>query len=196
MLNAKRAKADATEKKYIPVRKFKDDFLNVWTYGYKPWRYPRNWFYNIINFFRTIRFAFQRAKYGFCGVDVSDLDQYYFHLMEKTIKFYTANELFCPGCMSEKQWEAILRNISFSFKMAQESNEFKNPYEKEYFEYFDKRMEQAKASGTHSFPDPTPEEEALIKNFRETEQKNQERKERFAKYGLRLLAKYHPYLYW
>ena len=57
--------------------------LNVFTYGYYSWRYPKNWFSNIKNFFRSIIRAWQRATKGYCDYYVNILANALFLLMTK-----------------------------------------------------------------------------------------------------------------
>ena len=70
--------------------------LNVFTYGYYSWRYPKNWFSNIKNFFRSIIRAWQRATQGYCGWDVWDLDTYYTELMRDTLIHLAENHFGHP----------------------------------------------------------------------------------------------------
>ena len=50
--------------------------LNLFTYGY----YPGTPFQNIKQFFRNIKFCFQRCIKGYCDKDVWDMDIYLTYL--------------------------------------------------------------------------------------------------------------------
>lgn len=50
--------------------------MNILKFGYSPWKYPSNWFENIRQFFRNIKFAYQRVTRGYADPDIWDFDSY------------------------------------------------------------------------------------------------------------------------
>lgn len=50
--------------------------MNILKFGYSPWKYPSNWFGNIKQFFRNIKFAYQRITRGYADPDIWDFDSY------------------------------------------------------------------------------------------------------------------------
>ena len=119
--------------------KHKND-LNVFTYGYSPWRTPHNWFDNIKQFFRNIKYAWQRATRGFCNQDAWGLDDFYTQLIRDSLLYLADNHCGYPGTEemnSDEKWTQFLRDtallldksIDYSFN---DEQYFINKYEKEY----------------------------------------------------------------
>ena len=54
------------------------DLLNVFTYGYVSWRCPLT---NIKQFFRNIKYAYQRITKGYCDQDKWNLNTYLSNLL-------------------------------------------------------------------------------------------------------------------
>lgn len=50
--------------------------MNILKFGYSPWRYPSNWFRNIRQFFRNIKYAYQRITRGYADADTWNFDNY------------------------------------------------------------------------------------------------------------------------
>ena len=60
--------------------------LNIWKNMMFPWRYPPNWIKNIKNFFRCIKWSYQRIVRGYSDYDVWDLDVYYTNIMVNSLR--------------------------------------------------------------------------------------------------------------
>lgn len=83
---------------------------------------PRHWLRNIVQFFRNIKYAFQRAARGFADPDWWDLDTFVATIlrdgcreMAKHHHGYPAN--ICDGDKEEscKKWEETLKEIASHF---------------------------------------------------------------------------------
>ena len=75
-----------------------------------PWRHPHNWLFNIKYWFRSFKYAYQRAKYGFCESDLWDLDAYLCELIPTMLRNFTKDlhgaphEYFDPENNSDQLW--------------------------------------------------------------------------------------------
>ena len=103
--------------------------LNIWQYTeYSRWyRIDRK----LNLFFRKIKWMFQRAKYGYCDMDLWSL----FYTLGNYIAS-TTQELKCrthgyPLDCTEDEWMEILQQISNSFYLATNEECWTNPYEEE-----------------------------------------------------------------
>lgn len=113
--------------------------LNVFTNGYLPW-YPRNWWSNIRYFFRTFKWAWQRATKGYSDQDTWDLDMYFSNLMIASLSQFRSEVQGFPAYMdSIEEWYAILDKIIFLLKQSAEMEplEEKNELAEWYEEYLD-----------------------------------------------------------
>lgn len=59
--------------------------LNCLTYGFGVYRFPRSVFHNIGQFFRNIKFAYQRITKGYADFDLWNLDYYIRAVLTKSI---------------------------------------------------------------------------------------------------------------
>lgn len=132
--------------------------LNTLTYGYMPWRHPRNWWRNIQNFFRNIQRAWERITKGFSYYDTFDLDDFYTKLFINSLIYFRENLHSAPYDFfdSEKEnqierWENYLDEIIEHFSNSLEENsEGLNPYnfddkdDLNHDKWFEKEMELAK----------------------------------------------------
>lgn len=108
--------------------------LNVFTYGYLSMR-PCNWFHNFKQFFRNLKYAYQRATSGFCDYDTWNLDIYYLDLIIESLEKYKNNLHGCPTEFYEEDtenpseaWENYLEDIIDNLKKSDE-NYYNNPYD-------------------------------------------------------------------
>lgn len=99
------------------------NYLNCLTYGYLPLSYWKNWFRNIRQFFRNIKFAYQRITRGYCDRDVWDLDHYYSELFYQTINKLAEETYTYPAEYTFEGWQDYLREMAQHFKNSQEWNE-------------------------------------------------------------------------
>ena len=97
--------------------------LNVWKVGYyKGWR----WFWwNIKNFFKTFKYAFQRATRGYSDYDVWNADCYLASLISTLVRRLNETKTSYPASLykdgksdeqASKEWSAILDEISECFE--------------------------------------------------------------------------------
>ena len=80
----------------------RDTNTNVFKFGYYPCGRVKNIFHNIKNFFRTLKWAWQRAVNGYCDFDLYDLDIYHTNMMIKALR-----ELFSAVVAAQCFDEAI-----------------------------------------------------------------------------------------
>ena len=171
--------------------------LNIFTNGYMPW-YPRNLWYNIKHFFRTIKWGWQRATRGYSDYDIWDLDVYYSNIMIASLSQFRAEAIGYPGYMSNiEEWYAILDKIIFLLKQANEDEplEEKNELAEWYEEYLStKTLDFTKVEKINSEDDGETKAKVMQYYKREEELYNiriQKRKEAFE-----LLAEYFGHLWW
>ena len=105
--------------------------MNVFTRGYLKW-YPRNWLFNIGHFFRSLKWAYQRATKGFCDSDVWSLDSFLANLIGDSVKHLADTTHGYPPECTEESWEEILLKIAECFKNADKWNNDVNIYYEEY----------------------------------------------------------------
>ena len=78
---------------------------------YNPWRF----FYNPIKwleyFFKSFKFAYQRATKGYCDSDAWDLTSFYTEIMMSTINELSNTHLSSPMDMSQDEWTETLNTI-------------------------------------------------------------------------------------
>ena len=97
--------------------------------GYLPW-YPSNWWSNIRYFFRTFKWAWQRATRGYSDRDTWNLDTYLVNLLITSLSQFRTETMGYPGYMeSEEEWYAILDKIILLLK---QSLEYSNILETEF----------------------------------------------------------------
>jgi len=91
--------------------------LNVFSYGYYNWRCPLR---NIKQFFRNIKYAYQRATRGFCDQDAWSLDSFYSELFYQTLNHLAENAYGSPYELELEEWQAILKEMAQHFYNSQE----------------------------------------------------------------------------
>lgn len=99
--------------------------LNVWTYGYNS---SRHIFVNIRQFFRNIRYAWQRATRGYCDFDLYDLEHFYSQLFVDSLDDFTKNlhgaplEFYDAAHDSTQPWRDYLQEMRQHFYNSIEEN--------------------------------------------------------------------------
>lgn len=100
--------------------------LNVFRQGYRLKKY---FLENFCQFFRNIKYAFQRIKYGFCERDVWDLYSYWCRLIPAQLKYLAENHYAHPYDMSDDQWYNWLYETAYLIEYADpEGKNIKMPY--------------------------------------------------------------------
>lgn len=109
----------------------------------RPWRYPLNWFYNIRQWFYNWKFVFQRAKYGYCDIDVWNMTDYHTFLLGEMLLSLAENptgfpmamraEIPLEEAMTEEQeasamaeWKELLTRMGTHFLHAYDADKY-NP---------------------------------------------------------------------
>lgn len=93
------------------------------------WRLPRYWF-------KSLKYAYQRATKGFSGWDLYNLHNFYLKLFEKTLTEFADKRYGSPDEDHDK-WTARYKEIALKFHSALEENEFyKNEYADAFFDSF------------------------------------------------------------
>lgn len=101
--------------------------MNVFKYGWMPWRHPLNWWGNIKLFFRQFKWAWQRATRGFADCDVWNLDSSILNYLSGTLKHLSEIAAGWPGneqFPKYSDWTGFLKEMSEKFAAANESNEY------------------------------------------------------------------------
>lgn len=101
--------------------------LNVFKNPYYKWRYPSCWLKNVRMFFRSFKYAYQRATRGYADSDCWDLDAYYLNLLEGSLNHLADNHWGYPGNEefdTDEKWTAYLKEMAQQFHRANESNEY------------------------------------------------------------------------
>ena len=92
------------------------NYLNVLKYDY-PYRFT---FVNIPKyirqFFRNIKWAYQRIVWGYCERDTFDLYCYYSHLFYNTLTYFAEHLNGYPAhCKDENEWKKYLHDMAAHF---------------------------------------------------------------------------------
>ena len=92
--------------------------LNVLRYGYLPLNYWKNWFKNIEQFFRNIKYASQRITKGFCDWDTFDMDIYYAMLIHDSLVDFADNIMGWPDTIYDtpEDYQKDLYRVADLFK--------------------------------------------------------------------------------
>lgn len=112
--------------------KKKKNNLNVLTYGYLPKTYLPNWGRNLWQFFRNIKYAYQRVTRGFCDQDVWSLSDFYSELFYQSLNHLANTTIGCPAggefedsdnITGFEKWQNCLKEMAEHFLNTQEYNE-------------------------------------------------------------------------
>lgn len=101
--------------------------LNVFGYNIQSLKRIKSWPYNIKQFFRNIKYAYQRITKGYCDADCWALDSFYSELFYHTLKQLADKTHGMPGKWSLEgkafdDWENYLREMAEHFLNTQEDN--------------------------------------------------------------------------
>ena len=81
---------------------------NVYKVGYFSWRHP---LHNIRQFFKNIKYGWQRAIKGYCDRDLWNLSDYYEEVLIHSIDAFRVKRHGYPGTITNEEWEQILSEI-------------------------------------------------------------------------------------
>lgn len=103
--------------------------LNIWDYKdtFRWYRIDKR----ISLFFRKIKWAYQRAKYGWCDKDLWDLDWTLGNYIASSVNELANRTHGYPHGLSPEVWDIILRTIARNFYLGVNKNAWNNPYEDE-----------------------------------------------------------------
>jgi len=113
-------------------------YLNCLRYGYLSWRVSTIP-YNIRQFFRNLRYAWQRAVNGYCAQDWWNMDHYIMTLIPDMLEQMAAKGISYPGRAPYKEpeeWQEALLYTAYQFRAAldEDCDWIDNPYYDEYME--------------------------------------------------------------
>lgn len=135
--------------------------LNILKVGYLPWGYPSNWIKNFKQFFRNIKYAYQRVTRGYSDWDTWDLDTYYQQLFADSVRHFARNLHGAPYEFYDdnadnpiQKWEDYLNEMADHFDESlrdyfeevdstniEEFNNFENYKMEEFYKGFDMMRE-------------------------------------------------------
>ena len=120
------------------------NYLNVFKWYHLPNRNIRNIWYNIKRFFKSFKYAYQRATKGYCDDDLWDLNTFYTHLFIDSLKALAEANHSYPIYWDDSKWKAELRKIADHFEKSIE--DLPNEYEvsEESKLWIDKEIENDK----------------------------------------------------
>ena len=117
--------------------------MNVFKYGWMPWRHPANWWGNIKLFFRQFKWAGQRATRGFADCDVWNLDSSILNYLHGTLNFLAENHWGYPAndkFSTDESWTEFLKDMAQKFYQANGCNNYyPTPKEEEWWNYISQR---------------------------------------------------------
>lgn len=108
--------------------------LNIWKHK----EYSR-WYridQKIGLFFRKIKWMWQRAKYGYCDMDLWSLDYTLGNYIASSVNEFANRTHSYSYDTTEEEWDGILRSIARDFYLATNEDEWSNPYD-DMLEYGD-----------------------------------------------------------
>lgn len=99
------------------------NYENLFTCGFFSWRWPQHWPHNISQFFRNIKYIYQRAKRGYSDVDVWEMSSFITHVIIGMLTQLKENHLGYPFGYTDEQWKSILSEMIEHFNNADECND-------------------------------------------------------------------------
>lgn len=101
--------------------------LNIWDYKdvFRWYRFDKR----ISLFFRKIKWAYQRAKYGWCDKDLWSLDWTLGNYIASSVNELANRTHGYPYSLSPEEWDKILRTIATNFYLGVNEDSWTNPYE-------------------------------------------------------------------
>ena len=154
--------------------------LNIWEY-----KYPCRWYRfdeKIKTFFRKLRWMRQRAKYGWCDLDLWNLDYTLGNYIASSVNELANRTHGYPYGLDEQEWDRILREIATSFYLGTNEDVWDNPYED-------------KVSYKTMYSDLEKPERDVWDKFFEREEGNRKSMEIRRQEGFKVLMKWFPHLW-
>ena len=182
--------------------------LNVFKYGYLSPKYPVNWFHNLRQFFRNIRYAFQRAMKGYCDYDLWDVDTFHTNLIIDGLTDFKKDNNGFPGEFLDlpdgaEKWDSIIDEIILHFRNYRDVDDICiNEYEEPWFN----RLQELTEYGTDEVSgylfqrvnedDFTEDDDVLRKKYYDRCNEICEWRKNELKQGMELFTKWYEHLWW
>lgn len=177
--------------------------LNVFSFGYYSWHYPKNWFSNIKQFFVNIKYAFQRATKGYCSYDIWDLDAFHTQWMIDAVSEFRKSNQGYPASLTEESWNAILDEIVLHFTNFRDVEEVHpNIYEEDFSRMMDTRRENGFDEKTGCYytrtrdEDFTEEDKKLKQLYFDAVKEQQKWARSELEQGMKLFTKWYQDIWW
>ena len=135
---------------------------------------------------QQFKYMRQRAKRGFCDLDVWGFMDYHAELMSAMMAYLASHNMSHPAEVSDEEWKEILTTISESFAFW--NIDLPSPAYEEYKQHT-RRYKNSDGSITVYAP------EDLLERWRVEERANHELKMKKLKEGFDLLYKWYPTLW-
>ena len=161
------------------------------------------------DFFRSIKWAWQRATKGYCELDTYSVSDWFLNTLPDMLEEIKKNYTGYPDELTEQEWNEILSRLTFLLREANKDTCTKvNPYESEYSrisdefrkkygEWGEKLLtdeEKAEAKKTGSsriyFPSDMPEYKDICELHSEEERKLNAYREQCNNEALELFSKW------
>lgn len=167
-----------------------EGFTNVFTairypYGFHPIK-------TIKHFFRTWKWAWQRATTGVCDMDTWDMDEFYLDLFINSLTLFKKKTQSYPYNMTEEEWNAKIDEMIDAFKRSRIDDDC-NPYNEEYTDYV---LNTWKANGLDGLNNEEDKGKEIREKYLNEETRLYKEAEANFRKGLDLLAEYHNDLWW
>jgi hypothetical protein len=135
---------------------------------------------------RQLKYMRQRAKRGFCDLDVWSFMDYHAELVSAMMAYLVGHNMSHPAEVTDEEWKEILMTISNNFAFW--GRDLPCPA---YEEYQKHTQRHKNSDGSITFYAP----ENLLERWRAEEQANYELKMKKLKEGFDLLYKWYPTLW-
>lgn len=123
--------------------------LNIWKYDV----YYARWYridLHIKNFFRRVKWMFQRAKRGYCDRDLWNLDWTLGNYIASSVNELANCTHGHPYNTTPEEWEQILKGIARNFYLGTNEECWSNPYDDLSIDaFFDKELKEEERKAIH-----------------------------------------------
>ena len=154
--------------------------LNIWDYKdvFRWYRFDKR----ISLFFRKIKWAYQRAKYGWCDKDLWSLVWTLGNYIASSVNELANRTHGYPYGLSPREWDRILRTIAREFYLGVNEDSWTNPYESDI-------------SDEKNYLELGETERTIWNKWFEEERKIEEFMEAYREEGFRDLVKWYSHLW-
>lgn len=145
----------------------REDDLNVFKYNLH-----RNPLIKLKTFFRTLKYAYQRATRGYCDTDVWDMDWYLSNIISRMLLHLSEHHMGYPMEWDEEAWTENLRNAAIDLYDGYYDSE---EYEDTLDELFDERRMAMGAGETEQVKEIDKEINRVMRENSEEKEKSKQR---------------------